>query len=235
MLLALPAHAAPPDGEAALRRVDEAMQAFSDATFESRLLVHRGARTQEYRFTTWLKRPGKRLVQFTAPAEVKGMGVLVLDGDSMYVFLPGYQKVRRMGSHVRSQSFMGSDLSFEEVARTALAPRYRAREAVEEGARLRLELEARPGQETEFPRLTLWVDARTFRPLRLECRDGAGGAAKTEERSEGAADAALEAGRITVVDHRHGDRRSELEYRMTARDRGLTDDLFTVRSLARGP
>jgi outer membrane lipoprotein-sorting protein len=226
------APAASLDGDALLARVDAATTEFSDARFESRLVV-RGDQEREYRFTTLLKRPGRRLVQFTAPAEVRGMGVLVVDERTMYVYLPGYDRVRRVGEHVRSQRFMGSDFSFEDVARTALAPTYTARRLPDERGLAVLELTAREGRSVELPRLRLWVDDR-FRPARLDAFDAAGRLAKTITRVDEPDPSALEAGRIEAVDVRRGGRRSELHYRLVERDTGLSDDRFTVRALSRG-
>lgn len=223
------------DGNQLLDKADSALDSFADATFESTLIIRRGSGAREYRFTTF-QRGERRLVRFTAPGEVKKMGVLVEDRETMYVFLPGFDKVRRMGTHVRSQSFMGSDFSLAEVAQSRLAPLYQARRLGDDAGALRLELTARAGKSPEFPRLELWLDRASLRPTRLECFDAAGARLKTELRSDEkrAGPAALEAGRVTVTDHRHEGRTSEIEYKMTARNQGLPDELFSLRSLARG-
>src|SRR5436190_1050793 len=103
-----------------LKQVDDRLNAFKDGVFESKLLVREPgvAAAREYGFTTYQKVPDRRLVRFTAPGDVKGMGVLVENNETMYVFLPGFQRVRRMGSHVKNQTFMGSDFSFEDMSQT---------------------------------------------------------------------------------------------------------------------
>ena len=54
----------------------------------------------------------KRLVRFLAPGDIKGMGMLVESADTMYALLPAFgNRVRRLGTHQVSQSFMGSDLA----------------------------------------------------------------------------------------------------------------------------
>src|SRR4051812_31574984 len=101
---------ADPKGQEVLGKVDKMMNNFSDGVFESKLLVKTpDGSNREYGFTTFQKSPDKRLVRFTSPGDVKGMGVLIESAETMYVFLPGFQRVRRMGTHIKNQTFMGSD------------------------------------------------------------------------------------------------------------------------------
>ena len=39
-------------------------------------------------------------MRFLAPGDVKGMGMLIEGRGTMYAFLPGFNKVRRLGLHV---------------------------------------------------------------------------------------------------------------------------------------
>src|SRR5262245_9375423 len=115
-------------GADVLGKVDQSMNSFSDGTFESKLLVREAnGQAREFSFITYQKVPDKRLVRFSAPGDVKGMGVLVENKDTMYVFLPGFQKVRRVGTHVKNQTFMGSDFSYEDMSQTRYSPSYDAK------------------------------------------------------------------------------------------------------------
>src|SRR5260370_353947 len=123
-----PAARAELSGPEILRKVDAELNAFTDGTFESRLLLkHPNGQPREYGFVTYQKVPNKRLVRFTAPGDIKGMGVLVENPEVMYVFLPGFQRVRRMGTHVKNQTFMGSDFSFEDMSQTTFGNTYDAK------------------------------------------------------------------------------------------------------------
>src|SRR3954465_14248343 len=115
-------------GPEVLQKVDHAMNSFADGTFESKLLIHgSNGQARELSFTTYQKVPDKRLVRFSAPGDLKGMGVLVENKDTMYVFLPGFQKVRRVGTHVKAQTFMGSDFSYEDMSLSRYSPTYDAK------------------------------------------------------------------------------------------------------------
>jgi hypothetical protein len=61
----------------------------------------------------------KRIYRFTAPADLKGMGVLVFDyadkSDDMWVRIAGAEP-RRIASSGQSKAFMGSEFSYADLA-----------------------------------------------------------------------------------------------------------------------
>lgn len=65
----------------------------------------------------------RRLANFVAPADIKGTKVLInehRDGeDDIWVYLPSMNKVRRLVSSNKKDSFVGSDFSYTDI----LAPR----------------------------------------------------------------------------------------------------------------
>jgi outer membrane lipoprotein-sorting protein len=231
------AHAGDPTGPEILVKVDQALNAFKDAVFESRLLVKQpSGEAREFGFTTYQKGSQKRLVRFTAPGDVKGMGVLVESQDTMYVFLPGFQKVRRMGTHVKNQTFMGSDFSYDDMSQTSYGASYEAKLVGQEANTYVIELSAKPGLDIEFPRLKMWIDKTMFHPMKIEYNDASGKKLKTEIRSDYRKDSPthFQPGKVAVTDHRRNDHQSEIVFTATKIDSGLGDDLFSVRSLVRG-
>src|SRR5262245_1717126 len=156
ILVAAPAFAE--TGPEVLAKVDQAMNSFSDGTFESRLLIKDpSGQAREIGFTTYQKVPDKRLVRFSSPGDLKGMGVLVENKDTMYVYLPGFQKVRRVGTHVKNQTFMGSDFSFEDMSLSRYSPSYDAKLIKADDKSWEIDLAVKPGQEVEYPRVHMWV------------------------------------------------------------------------------
>ena len=75
-------------------------------------------------FTWWRKlNTGKRfntLTRFHFPPEVRGQGILFLEGENdesdIQMYLPSFKKVRRVESQQQSSSFMGSELSYTDIA-----------------------------------------------------------------------------------------------------------------------
>lgn len=63
----------------------------------------------------------KVITKFIAPADVKGIGILVNDyddkEDDMWIYLPALRKVRRIVSSEKSKSFMGSEFSNADMSK----------------------------------------------------------------------------------------------------------------------
>ena len=234
-----PALGGDPIGPQILAKVDEAMNNFTDGEFDSKLLIREPGATQarEFAFTTYQKAPAKRLVRFNSPGDVKGMGVLVENPETMYVFLPGFQKIRRVGTHVKSQTFMGSDFGYEDMSQSTYSPTYDATLVGLDAKTWQLELTLKPKMETEFPRLNMWIDKTSYQPVKIEYCDASGKKLKTQERTGYTLDpggAHYYPARIVVVDHRRNGHSSEIVFTGSKLNQGLKDDLFTQRSLIRG-
>ena len=59
----------------------------------------------------------KQIMWFLKPSDVKGSSFLRLSyddrDDDMWIYLPAFGKVRRIASHAKKGSFMGSDFTFK--------------------------------------------------------------------------------------------------------------------------
>jgi hypothetical protein len=64
-------------------------------------------------------RPGKALVRFLEPQDVRRTSILILENenasDDLWVYLPALRMTRRISSSQRADSFFGTDLSYEDV------------------------------------------------------------------------------------------------------------------------
>lgn len=62
----------------------------------------------------------KVITQFTAPADVKGTGILIYDydnrDDDMWIYLPALRKTRRIVSSEKGKSYMGSEFSNADMS-----------------------------------------------------------------------------------------------------------------------
>jgi outer membrane lipoprotein-sorting protein len=235
--LALSVPALAQTGPEILQKVDTAMNNFSDGTFESKLRVMEpNGSAREYSFTTFQKVPDKRLVRFSAPGDVKGMGVLVENRETMYVFLPGFQKIRRVGTHVNNTNFMGSDFAYEDMAATAFSQSYDSKLVGQDDKSWILELTPK-ASGGDYAKMKMWVDKTANQPTKMEYYDAAGKALKTQERTgyhlvEGGSH--YNPVKVIITDHRRNDHKSEIEFVGVKLNSGLKDDLFSQRSLIRG-
>ncbi len=220
-----------------LGKVDAAMNNFTDGEFESKLFIREpSGAAREIDFVTYQKVPDKRLVRFSAPGDLKGMGVLVENKDVMYVFLPGFQKVRRVGTHVKAQTFMGSDFSYEDMSLSRYSPTYDAKLLKEDANSWELELNVKPGQEIEYPRIHMVVEKKSQQPTKIDFMDAGGKVLKTAEYFDYHIDGGTHYGpsKVVVTDHRRNDHKSEIQFTSAKLNQGLKDDFFTQRTLIRG-
>ncbi len=220
--------------EQLLKRVDVQANAFKDATFRFKLRILDPAGARESEFTTQQKGI-KRIVRFLSPANVKGMGVLVENADTMYVLLPEFNnRVRRVGTHQAGQSFMGSDVSNEDMSLTELLPTYEPSAGGSDGSLVVLNLKVRAGKAVEFPLLKLWIEPKDALIAKIEYMDASGKKLRTQERLNYTKDSPQHSspGKMVFTDHRKN-HQTELVLVQSQLDQGLSDDNFTQRALTR--
>jgi len=235
-LWAASAVAGDPTGQEILVKADTQLNAFKDGTFESKLVMKQSdGSAREYGFTTFQKNPDKRLVRFTSPGDVKGMGVLIENAETMYVYLPGFQRIRRMGTHIRNQTFMGSDFGFDDMATLSFASAFNAKLVGQTAEQYELELMPKI-KEIEYGKLKLWVNKDHFTMAKVEYYDTNGTKMKTQIRDQYKQDSPehWQPGRVAITDHRRNDHTSEILFLSSKLNTNLSDDLFSQRSLIRG-
>ena len=71
--------------------------------------------------TLILKNDGeKQIMWFLSPAEDKGVAFLKIEhdnkNDEMKIWLPAFDRVKRIAARKRSDNFMGSDMSYEDMS-----------------------------------------------------------------------------------------------------------------------
>ena len=112
------------------RRIDE-RDVGRDSRHEITMrLFDRQGRTRERGLTiSTLRRSGARgdrlLVRVLSPNDIRGTGLLVWEhpnaDDERFLFLPALGRVRRIAGAEKQESFVGSDLSYEDVGGRELA------------------------------------------------------------------------------------------------------------------
>lgn len=222
--------------DALLGRIDKQNAAFSDAFFHFKMVVKsaQGAVEREVEFTTKQKGNQKRLVRFLSPGDIKGMGFLLEGPGVMYAKLPAFgNRLRRLGTSQMNQSFMGSDLTSEDMSAIDYAPSYTALAAGQDGAETVLELKLRPGKLSEFPRLKMWIDPNRALVTKIEYYDAAGKKLRSNLRADFQKDgeAHWSPGKMTYIDHRRGDHKTDMILVKSTLNNGFKDDEFTQRAL----
>ncbi len=216
-----------------LQKMENTNNAYSDQTLDERLtVVDVDGSRRSYDFTLYQKGT-KRLVSFTS-GENKGMSILVEDRNNVYVYLPGFKKVRRVAAHNMKEPMVGSDLSDEDMATVSWAVAYDVKLDKEDDTSWWLVLTPKPGESSDYSRIVHRVDKTSFCQQETHYYDKAGQEVKRLVSSDLTNwDGVQRYKRSTFSDPRTG-HRSELETRSAKYNGGLADDLFTVRQLEFG-
>ena len=117
VLFAAPAMAAPaPDATGILRRVYENYRSSSSVATVA-MTIHRPAWERRLQLKSWTRGEDDALVRFIAPAKDAGNATLKLSRDT-WVFNPRLNQVIKLPASMLTQSWMGSDFSYNDLARS---------------------------------------------------------------------------------------------------------------------
>lgn len=177
----------------------------------------------------WQKGTDKRLVKFTAPARLAGIGMLVPDGDTIYLYLPSYGRVRRVIGEARGDAFVGTDFAMEDLARISWADDY-VPELVEDH---HLRLTPKEGTDSSSARVELYVREADNLPARVEHYDAEGTLLRRITFDDVQEVDGRPLAHAIVVDDISRSRTTRATVQLAAFNRGLEDDLFTVNALSR--
>jgi outer membrane lipoprotein-sorting protein len=163
-------------GEEILEKVDAVLSAPTDGTSTAKMtLVDKNGKTKERSLKLWTRyfkdKDDWSLTKFVAPAEVRDLGFLSLADDKMYLYLPAFDRVRRIASHARKESFAGSDLSNDDLSTGRYVDHFSVEIKEETDGEYVLELTRKPGSNRIYPKSTVWVNKENFTTPRMELFD----------------------------------------------------------------
>lgn len=116
------------------------------------------------------------LMFFQSPSDVEGVGFLSIeqeDGDSsQWLFMPALGRSRRISSSSKDESFMGSDLSYEDLEpRVASEDQHEyLGEEAEQGV-LCWKVETLCNEDSQYSRQISWIDPQSLIALRVDYFD----------------------------------------------------------------
>jgi outer membrane lipoprotein-sorting protein len=222
------------DGNTLLARVDSVMNAPLDQTAVERMtLIDRDGSEKERELRFYQKGSEKRLVRFVKPADVRGVAFLRLADDRMYLYLPAFRRVRRIASSVKNEGFMGTDFSYEDLSQTSYSEDYEVSAVSRGTGSYTLTLERKDGADVSYTRLVMELSDADWVARKIDYFDESGERIKTYTATEvRQIDGYAYVTRMEMVTWRSG-HRTVLELEELLLDSGLSDDLFTQRSLKR--
>ncbi|MFN7975588.1 MAG: outer membrane lipoprotein-sorting protein [Acidobacteriota bacterium] len=196
-------------------------------------LVEPDGSQKERRLTYKAKGEYFAITHFHYPDSVNGMGFLQEPGDNMHVYLPEFQKVRKVAAHTKRQSFMGSDFSYHDMNNERYTHDYDAELVDDSGDSYIVKLTPKPGVDIEYSKLMLTVEPGTFMIDTIEFYDEGGQKVKLQTREDAVKlDNIWMQRKITMEDLR-SHHKTVLLLQDIKLNTGISDDEFSVRNLRR--
>ncbi len=128
------------------------------------MIVTKDGSVSQSRFELYSQGDDKTLILVTAPPRDAGQAILN-EGSNLFIYNPRLRRVLRLPPSGRSDNFLGSDLSYDDLAGDSFRSDYRTRILEEAGERIVLELIPAEGAPTPYGKVIFTVDAITFAPL----------------------------------------------------------------------
>jgi hypothetical protein len=117
----------------------------------------------------------KAVLRFTAPAEVKGVALLVVNhpdrASDQWMWTPAVERDRRIALQDRATRFFGTDFSFEDLEeRDVNQYEYSllAEEAVDGAACWKIESKPKQGKTSQYTRSHVWIRRDNYAFARIE-------------------------------------------------------------------
>lgn len=217
-----------------LSESDDVFNAPPDQYWEMKVIVtDRLGRRKVRESVMYQKGDDMRLTRFTAPADQKGIGFLSLPNDVMYLYLPAFQKTRRIASHIKNSKFAGTDFTYEDMEAKRDADKWNATLVSEDEIYYVIDMKLKSGKTSEYSKMMKWVRKDNFFPTRLEMYDKGGALCKVLIREK------IEQvdGYWTCKEYEMKDVKENHSTRMVLTNikfnQKLKDELFTERFLAK--
>lgn len=232
LLVACPA-VADEAGDRAIKVLDDAMTVAKDQFNQYDCITREpGGEESSMSFKVHNKGAEWRRIEILAPADAKGMRVLIRSFTQIYVYLPAFKKVRRVASHVRSRGFMGTTMSFDEMAVATYAPYFTGNLLEETDTHWIVEANRKEGADYPYPRLELEIIKDNGQASTIRYYNDKGVKLKTETRVDYKCQKKIcSPKKIKMVDHVAGGKWTELSQVKWKVNTGVKDSFFTVRSL----
>lgn len=165
-------------GEDIIEKVNDLMNVDSVEAKAKMTIVTTSGKKRTFVYQSWSKDRGeKNLVRYLEPRRVKDLATLMLNhADDIWMFNPRTQRVKKLATHAKKQKMQGSDFSYEDMGSgdafiKEFNPKRLNDEKMEGHDCYKVELIRKPGSDTSYSRLILWIIQENFYPLVIDYYD----------------------------------------------------------------
>lgn len=161
-----------------IQKMETRLKPIDSKTDFTMTLTNKKGKTRSCTLRSISKNDGARqIIWFLSPADDKGVALLKIEHknklDEMHIWLPAFKRVRRIAPSKRSNSFMGSDLSYEDLSSRKIDEfNYTIiDENKNDNPTYLLEIIPKKHLETEYSRHLTWIDSTLLIPIKEKSFD----------------------------------------------------------------
>lgn len=174
------------------------------------------------------------LVRFLSPKSVKGVTLLnINDGEKIYLYMPAYDKPRRIAGSSKGEEFMGTGLSYEDMSMDYKDKDYEKKLLEETDAEYIVEV-LPSGEDVSYKKIVLTVDKEKFYAKKVEFYKVIEDLSKTLEMVQIQID---EKGKITPIELVFTDlvknQKTKIVIKEMTYNLELSSDFFSIRTLSK--
>lgn len=224
------------------KQIDEKQQPKDMKTNLTMVLTNKKGKTRTSTLRSITKDDSKKqIIWFLAPADDKGVAFLKIehegDDDEMRLWLPAFNKVRRISSKQKADSFMGSDMSYEDMTSRELNEytyKLTGSEMIDSTEYYILESTPKPELESTYSKHIAWVSKSDYLVVKEESYDNSGRLLKVKslvyKRLKG-----YDVPEEMYVENVQKNHNTSLTFDQIEVDTDVSDKLFQEKNLKRIP
>ena len=146
--------------------------------------------------------------------------------------MPAFRRERRIASHAKNQSFMDTDLSYEDMAQMNYSDKYTVISVEEKDNRYLLKVEPKPEADISYSKAEMLVDKNSYLPEEIKYYEGEN-VVKLLSIPVKEKLGKYWVAKKMVVENLETDHQTIMEILEVKYDQDLDDRTFTVRNLRR--
>ena len=177
-----------------------------------------------------------RMIKFTSPDTLNGMGFLTTGPGVLFGVMPGDNRANEFPGSAASQTIAGSDMILEDIYTMEYAPYYLARHAGREPGMATLGLTVKPKTKRVYPSVEISMNPRTHVISKIIDYDSQGNKKRTilfEDYAPTKVAGFTFPRKIRFIGHDRQDLETELVVLNRLLNTGMSDDEFNTVALTR--
>lgn len=179
-----------------------------------------------------MKQKGKdyRLYRYTQPENQAGIATLSLPDNVMWMYMPAFGKPKKISLLAKSQTFTGTDFSYEDMESKPYSERYTAAMVAEEEEAFKLELKP-ISEKSKYSKIILTLNNSHYYPQQMDFYDRGERHFKTATYKYRKGNPYWYAEEVLMTDHKK-QHSTSIVMENVVFDQNLSDEEFAVENLA---